>query len=806
MPHLSDNRAKKASHNASIYVGVPDSDPEIVANQLQIVGIQENGTKVNLPQPVLTGSGGYPIYNGSPIRLSVNGACSLKVLGKHDSQKYYFANVLNGAPITTNDGTISYNSLTEAVADAGFAVGNRVYTASYRSQAECTTLGIDYPDGGGADYVVEDLGMPDGYGNHASGTKQLTLITGRSLKLLQWGWVPNDLTPTNNSTRAAVEYLNSLGGGELLIPSGIFWFEGNNSIALGVGNITVRGEGNDVSILHFDEGTTAPPQSADNFIFRDIDNIAKGSLTFKDFQFRGTLNNTDRAGRWSHPVWLDYYTDVAVDNVKFLNIAGVGMDFHFLDSFSITNCHLENIAADGVRCRDTPNILVDNNFILRNGDDAIACHTTDLVDDARDNLIVTNNILINAGSIKNIAARSMTVANNLQILPNFVGIWVFAGAGPEGGTQLRDINVHDNSILNPISIDASGLPETTAGGIILAGLDARGSASTNGVAPTGYDSVSGDFIYPWDHQDGFEQDAADAIAPMAGINVHSNVIRRTLPSVAAFSDYGYGTRLFQGVGYDPAMDDTALRYNDGVKLEGAIQASSIRTNTIMHCKTAVNLSQLIDNDGFVYEIVISDNITSDITNRAFIMQGSSNYDVTLRNNNFDGDKYRKQSNSNTDGTYSSSGVPTAIDTGSSKGVKLIGNRFKNFNTLLATNVEADVYVDSNIVSCDPSSTGFSVLNKGVGTVIYAGIGWRYEIVDSDPTSPTYQQLQSTQLTSYQFNPTTLGHKWVEGAFVESSNPNVTADGTRLGWKRLTTGLGDVIDTDWTIVRVVGSTS
>mgnify|MGYP001056492275 CR=1 FL=1 len=50
----------------------------------------------------------------------------------------------------------SFDSLTSAVAfvTANPSAIERLSTASYRSQAECTTLGIPYPDGGGADYIV----------------------------------------------------------------------------------------------------------------------------------------------------------------------------------------------------------------------------------------------------------------------------------------------------------------------------------------------------------------------------------------------------------------------------------------------------------------------------------------------------------------------------------------------------------------------------------------------------------------------------------------------------------------------------
>lgn len=77
--------------NGSIYVGVPDTDPEIPANQLDISVRQENGTVVPVSQPVQTGAGGVPMYNGSPAQIVVDGNYSLKVLNNQGSQVYYSA-------------------------------------------------------------------------------------------------------------------------------------------------------------------------------------------------------------------------------------------------------------------------------------------------------------------------------------------------------------------------------------------------------------------------------------------------------------------------------------------------------------------------------------------------------------------------------------------------------------------------------------------------------------------------------------------------------------------------------------------
>lgn len=81
--------ASKALSNANIYVGNPDTDPEVVANRKPVSALQEDGTIVSVAQPVKTGLGGIPVYNGSPITMLVDGQYSIKVTSSSGAQLYY---------------------------------------------------------------------------------------------------------------------------------------------------------------------------------------------------------------------------------------------------------------------------------------------------------------------------------------------------------------------------------------------------------------------------------------------------------------------------------------------------------------------------------------------------------------------------------------------------------------------------------------------------------------------------------------------------------------------------------------------
>ena len=117
---------------------------------------------------------------------------------------YAFVDITLFQPQIT-EGQRSFSSLTLAVSTVtagSYANETPITTASYRSSAECSALSIPYPDGGGASYVVETLGAPDGFGDHAAGTKQLTLIIEGRLSSKKFGFPVNSTTPQNAVLKA----------------------------------------------------------------------------------------------------------------------------------------------------------------------------------------------------------------------------------------------------------------------------------------------------------------------------------------------------------------------------------------------------------------------------------------------------------------------------------------------------------------------------------------------------------------------------------------------------------------------------
>ena len=69
--YYPDSTVGRPVFNGQIFVGDPDTDPEIPGNQKQAVLKLEDGSTVNVGQPVLTNSGGVVTYNGSYAVLTI---------------------------------------------------------------------------------------------------------------------------------------------------------------------------------------------------------------------------------------------------------------------------------------------------------------------------------------------------------------------------------------------------------------------------------------------------------------------------------------------------------------------------------------------------------------------------------------------------------------------------------------------------------------------------------------------------------------------------------------------------------------
>lgn len=99
--YIPDPTKGRPIFDGQIFVGKPDTDPQIPSNRQQVLAVQEDGSTVAIAQPIRTGAGGVPMLNGSPVQLKTDGEYSMKVLDRLGAQVYYAPSLVGGTRPTT---------------------------------------------------------------------------------------------------------------------------------------------------------------------------------------------------------------------------------------------------------------------------------------------------------------------------------------------------------------------------------------------------------------------------------------------------------------------------------------------------------------------------------------------------------------------------------------------------------------------------------------------------------------------------------------------------------------------------------
>lgn len=86
-------RQFKAVANGKIYIGLPDTDPVNPANQIPVYIVNENGTEVQVAQPIIINAGGFPVYNGQLVKFITKRNYSMSVVDAYGVQQYYWHNL-----------------------------------------------------------------------------------------------------------------------------------------------------------------------------------------------------------------------------------------------------------------------------------------------------------------------------------------------------------------------------------------------------------------------------------------------------------------------------------------------------------------------------------------------------------------------------------------------------------------------------------------------------------------------------------------------------------------------------------------
>lgn len=235
--------------SGSIYVGKPDTDPTVVGNRVTVTGMKEDGTTVTMSQPISTSAGGIPLYNGSPVVLSVYGDYSLTVLNSLGSQVYYVPRLISQAlspgkfyyadPNEANQGVAGsgysikdiVDSLAGATATLYLAHSSGSSTTPYVFGTDETipeTLSIIVEPGASiapASGVTVTIGTPDQISANSSqriftGDGTIAFTTNGTMRSSWWGDTGDGTTDDYGALNAAFTALALSAGGKLIIGPG----------------------------------------------------------------------------------------------------------------------------------------------------------------------------------------------------------------------------------------------------------------------------------------------------------------------------------------------------------------------------------------------------------------------------------------------------------------------------------------------------------------------------------------------------------------------------------------------------------
>lgn len=113
--YFPDTDKSRAISNGSIFVGVVNLDPEILANQKQVTLRLEDNTEVQVSQPIKTNSGGLPVHVGQVATILVDGSYAIKVLNQSGAQVFFNPDVTNGVPLTVDEGITIVDNVSDLV-------------------------------------------------------------------------------------------------------------------------------------------------------------------------------------------------------------------------------------------------------------------------------------------------------------------------------------------------------------------------------------------------------------------------------------------------------------------------------------------------------------------------------------------------------------------------------------------------------------------------------------------------------------------------------------------------------------------
>lgn len=153
-PIFTDSRTFRAVANGRIYIGKIDTDPVNPANQIPVYIENEDGSHVQIAQPLIINAAGKIVYNGQLVKIVTVQGHSMAIYDAYGSQVDYIANVLKYDPDRLRQDLLSPD---ENLGDALIAVKYPSPLSTLRTQHDKNKDIINIKDfGAKCDGVTDD--------------------------------------------------------------------------------------------------------------------------------------------------------------------------------------------------------------------------------------------------------------------------------------------------------------------------------------------------------------------------------------------------------------------------------------------------------------------------------------------------------------------------------------------------------------------------------------------------------------------------------------------------------------------------
>lgn len=513
----------------------------------------------------------------------------------------------------------------------------------------------------------------------------------------------------------------------------------------------------------------------------------------------------------NYPVLLWKAHGSRISRVKISKSRVMGMVFRLCSGVDIRECVVQFCARDGINTGDCFSVSVVGNRVEYVDDDAIA-HATQIFGVVDKGFECVGNIVRFAQGIRALSASTATITgNNLEFcMTQGISVATFgpADSSANGRSAACGVIISGNTIKNCFDRANVDNLNQAAPYIRISGNSAQ--ASGLAAIPGENDTATGTVISPYPYFGNPNNGNVNLPVPASyHITITGNTFVRDVPTGGLLSSLGYGTFYTRNGPVDPTITNAAILEAGIFLAQGPVRNVLIANNMFAGIGSAVQLGPTSNFRG----VMFSKNVVFDC-DAALSAAGTENHNISFIDNVIDLDPFHASTNRGLNGTWLADGSPTAFLCQSANGFAIGGNVIRNVCRVADFNLNSSPSVTGtrlqllpgNVVECDPSTTGFSTSNKGVGNVPRAG-SVIHRIVDADPASATFRQVLNNCPVSFNAQPTT--GKYVAGHVVWNNTQAVAGAASSqyivAGWARMTTGSAHVLNTDWREMRTLTGT-